>query len=144
MIYINTDEMYNKWYSDIKESYICTGDTAFVMKIYNPTFKQTKNLYIYDSSSTSDKNIFTIVVTHNPLAESGYTSTLYVDNWLGYNEYEIYYISGKTDGNFSPSEIYLLDSGFVYIYNEYINNNFTGYVTPYVINTFNYSGFTYL
>lgn len=143
MIYIDTDIVHNTWYSDIKDSYVNTGNTAFVMKIYNPLHRETKDLYIYDGSSTTDKNIFTIHITHTPSQESGITSTLYLDNWLGQNDYKIYYISGTTDGNYNPSEIYLIDSGILYIYNEHVNLNHVGY-DPNITVSFTNTGFTYL
>jgi len=114
MVYWNLSASTNTWYSDINET--ATGLT-YSMSLYNKLLKTTQIFNIFDASSTINKNIFSVNITHNSgLTSTGATPTLFLDNWDGYNDYII---------TLNNTEV---DRGFVYIiYDTLTYPTYSGY-----------------
>jgi len=118
MIYINTDAS-NTFNMYIGNSPAEKGE--FLCVIENPTLRKIKKFKIIDNSQLiTNKNTFTINITHIPIAENLLTPVLYLDNWLGYNYFKIYYSGGTVPNTLIMSESALIAEGIFNIYSNSI------------------------
>lgn len=112
MIYLDPSLSANTFYMYIKEP----PKGTFLMTLTNSLLRDTLRFKIVDSN-TSSINIFTIYPVSATTLVDYATAKLYLNNRIGYNEYQIYYDQGVVN-SYYMSEDKCIASGLCYIENS--------------------------